>query len=78
MAVQAKMRCTWNQHPQWDSTETTRVIRLTPVYSSDPESENYSWSKATPAGNLEMTVTNPAAFDQFEENGEYLLTFERA
>jgi hypothetical protein len=77
MTVQAKMRCTWNQSPQWDTDGKSRVIRFTPVYSSDPESENYSWSQATPSGHMELNVSNPAAFERFDENAEYLVTFEQ-
>lgn len=74
--VQAKVRCVWNKPTQY-STEASpcHVVRFTPVYSSDPESENYTWSKYTPAGFMEMSVTNPAAFEQFVENKEYILTF---
>ena len=73
MAVQAKLRCIGNTDPEWSSP--TRIVRLTPVYGES--GENAEWSKYTPAGYFEMTVTNPAAFEQFEVNGEYLVTFER-
>ena len=38
-------------------------VRLVPVY--DPQGANASWSKATPAGLLEMTITNPDALPLF-------------
>lgn len=38
---------------------------------------NKDWSKWTPTGDLKMTVTNPAAIDQFELGGVYSLTFEK-
>jgi hypothetical protein len=53
-----------------------RQVHLLPVYSSDPTSPNYSWSKWTPSGKMEMTITNPGAFKQFEVGGDFLLTFE--
>ena len=39
---------------------------------------NGDWSKYTPQGDLTMTVTNPAAIEQFEVGGVYRLTFEKA
>lgn len=41
-------------------------VELSPVYSSDKSSPNYSWSQATPSGKMEMTITNPGAFGQFK------------
>lgn len=54
---------------------TYRQVHLGPVYSSDKSSPNYSWSMATPSGKLEMTITNPAAYEQFAVGREYLMTF---
>jgi hypothetical protein len=48
-------------------------IRLTPVYSDDPTSENKKYWDATPSGELTMCITNPGAFGQFEEGNEYYL-----
>ena len=53
-----------------------RRIELSPVFSSDKSSPNYSWSQATPSGKLEMTITNPGAFEQFAVGKSFLLTFE--
>lgn len=79
MSVQAKVRCISNIRPAWvgdagDQPETMRVVRFTPVYDQDPSHPNFEWSQATPAGYLELTITNPAAFERFEVNKEYLLT----
>ena len=38
-------------------------VRLAPLH--DPHGANASWSKATPAGSLEMTITNPDALPLF-------------
>ena len=38
---------------------------------------NGDWSKYTPSGELAMTVTNPAAIEQFEIGGVYKLTFDK-
>ncbi len=39
---------------------------------------NGDWSKWTPSGEMSMTVTNPAAIDQFEIGSVYRLTFDKA
>lgn len=53
-----------------------RQVELAPVYSSDKASPNYSWSQATPCGKIEMTITNPGAFEQMGIGKTFLLTFE--
>ena len=62
MAIAARLRVSevLSQH------DTYRQIRLTAVYSDDKESPNYSFSQATPSATLDITITNPAAFNQFE------------
>lgn len=55
---------------------THRQVHLSPVYSSDKSSPNYSWSQATPSGKLEMTITNPGAYEQFAIGKTYFMTFE--
>ena len=55
---------------------TYRQVFLSPVYSSDKNSPNYSWSQYTPSGKLEMTITNPAAYEQFVPGKAFLMTFE--
>jgi len=39
---------------------------------------NGDWSKWTPTGEMSITITNPAAIEQFEIGGVYSLTFEKA
>lgn len=53
-----------------------RRVKLSPVYSSDKSDPNYSWSQATPSGSIELTITNPAAFEQFVPGTLYHITFE--
>ena len=48
---------------------------LTPVYSTDPESENKKFWDATPNGLLDMHITNQVAFDGFELQKDYYLDF---
>lgn len=53
-----------------------RQVFLSPVYSPDKTSPNYSWSQYTPSGKMEMTITNPAAYEQFAVGKSYLMTFD--
>jgi hypothetical protein len=58
-----------------DGAKTQETITCYGVYNSDPTSENYSWSKATPALNLNMVINNEAAFGLLEQGKEYYLQF---
>jgi hypothetical protein len=37
--------------------------------------ENKTFSKYTPYGNLDITITNPSAFGAFKPGAEYILDF---
>ena len=63
---------------QGEQKKSAETVHLSPVYSSDPATENYDYSQATPAGKVELHITNPAAFGFFEEGKEYRLAFEPA
>ena len=76
MNVVAKFRCTRNA-PIAHAGES-RQVNLTAVYSDDPASPNHSWSKWTPSGTLTLHISNPAAYDQFVVDEEYLIRFEKA
>lgn len=60
-----------------DPGEQGRVT-LRPVYSSDPNHENKSFWDATPGGNIELYITNPAGFRQLELGKEYYVDFSPA
>lgn len=72
--VKAKFHCHSISNMDWN--EPAKIVRFHPVYGGGDE--NQEWSKYTPSGYLEMTITNPAAFEQFEEGAEYYITFTRA
>lgn len=86
MSVRAKFVCTHNDEPLYlkigreeypqSRAEPQRVINFRAVTATDGDNE--SWSKWTPSGELQMHVTNPDAFEQFEVGKHYLLTFEQA
>jgi hypothetical protein len=58
--------------------EGHETVTLKPVYSADPNSENYDYSKYTPSGSIEMTITNPDAFGFFDLRREVLIEFTHA
>jgi hypothetical protein len=77
--IRAKMRVSFKGDPGYSHPgQEIAQVNLAAVYSSDPESENYSYAKATPTANLSMTITNPEAIGFFEPGAEYVVTFERA
>lgn len=75
MSVTAKFRVTgivlspyggWNGQPK----TVSREVRMIPV-------QGEPFGSATPSGQLTMMICNPEAADQFEIEGEYLVTFEK-
>lgn len=74
--VTCKFRCVRNSAPDNWPDANCRVVRLVPFYDPDDET-NKSWSEATPSGAIEMTITNPAAFEQFEVDAEYYIDFRK-
>lgn len=81
MTVRAKFRCqsiekrlgySYVQSPA--EIVIHEVVKLSPV-SGDA---NKQWSQATPSGQVEMAITNPAAVAQFEVGKCYYLDFTPA
>ncbi len=52
-------------------------VKLTPVYSTDPEHENKKFWDATPNGNIELHIQNPIAVEAFELGAEYYVDFTK-
>lgn len=72
MSVRAKVKCT-----AITEFEGSRQVKLAAVYGKDG-SENASWSKYTPAGSIELSITNPDAYEQFKVGAEYYVDFTPA
>ena len=51
------------------------VVLLQPVYSTDPAHPNHAFWQATPAGEVQMTITNPDAAAFFGLGATYTLDF---
>lgn len=77
MTVQAKFWVSGIQHQSPKSAECDQVamIEMQPVFG---DGDNADWAKHTPSGKIEMCITNPAAIEQFELGGEYVLSIEKA
>jgi hypothetical protein len=73
MTVRAKFTVTEVTHMQG----TSKRLKFTAQYdSSIPEDQRFQ--KATPWGQFEMVVDNPAALEQFELGKAYYLDFTPA
>jgi hypothetical protein len=56
--------------------QVTQVqVTLQPVYD---DGANSQWSKYTPSGQLQLTITNPEAYKQFELGKAYFVDFSPA
>lgn len=53
-----------------------QTVSMAPVIGGSDE--NKSWSQYTPSGKLEMYITNPDAYNQFEPGDEFYVTLEKA
>jgi hypothetical protein len=68
----------FNDNKTGETVKTGEQVFLSPVYSSDPTTENYSFSQATPSGQISMGITNPGAWGFFERGAEYVIDFNKA
>lgn len=69
--VRAKFRCASVTKDEYGD----ELVVLRPVLGG---ADNAEWSKATPAGKVELTVTADGARGKFEPGRDYVLTFEPA
>ena len=55
---------TTNVYTRPDGTAPIETVRVTlqPVYGAGEDDANAQWSKWTPSGQLQLTVTNPVIF----------------
>lgn len=58
------------------------MVTLQPVIAQnakgEPETENASFSKYTPSGQISMSITNPNAFGFFAQGAEFYVDFTPA
>lgn len=78
MSVRAKFKVNEITEHAYGS-QLMKTVRLQPVLKdADPESENSKFWAASPNGEIRLGTLNLDAAAQFEINGEYYVTFERA
>lgn len=58
-------------------TESERV-KLTAVYANDPQNVNAQWSRWTPNGSIDITISNPAAMGKLSKGHEFYVDFTPA
>ena len=81
MGVRAKFVCNSVKPYSYDDGKTvagkniTMTAAIAYCEGGVRKDENESWSAATPSGNISIHISNPAAFDQFEEGKSYYLDF---
>lgn len=64
MSVRAKFKC------QGNTNGTVSLLAVT-----DGSEENKAFWQYTPSGSISLTITNPAAMNQFEAGKEYYVDF---
>ena len=74
--VEARFQCYVSSTSQIDEDGKTvqRMVSLNAIYGNGTGNE--SWSKATPAGSINMWINNPDAFNGFKQGKTYKVTFE--
>ncbi|MGF1989104.1 MAG: hypothetical protein RMY62_014695 [Nostoc sp. ZfuVER08] len=70
--IRAKFTC--QQNTLDHETQTATVI-LHPVTANPPSKENLAFWNATPAGKIELQITNPEASAQFSVGTVYYVDF---
>lgn len=77
--VRAKFFVASVNHMATPGSALAATITLNPVFGSYGDGkDNESWSKYTPSGKFEMSVTNPAAIEFFEPGKAYFIDFTPA
>ena len=67
MTVRAKFNCRSSQ---------SGVVILDPVYTGSKENEEFF--KATPGGQITLTIANPETAARFKSGADYYVDFEEA
>jgi hypothetical protein len=76
MSVRAKFKVQRIERWLWSPGKEVQTIVLLPVVSGSEE--NHEFYAATPSGEIKLGTVNADAAAQFELNGEYYVTFDKA
>ena len=72
------MRAKFTCQSVTDNGNNYTSVKLTAVYAGDKNAEDNQFAAATPSGNIEMAITNPAAIGYFKPQKNYYLDFSEA
>ena len=75
--VRAKFKVGFVEDQSYEGKKQS-LIRMYPVYSDDPNSENKTFTDATPSGELSLLITVPETAAFFEPDQEYYLDITKA
>jgi hypothetical protein len=81
MAVRAKFRVTGRRewtNGGYDKQLGGVEVTLQAVYGEGDDDANKQWSKYTPSGELKMSITNPAAYEQFKIGAAWFIDLSPA
>jgi len=70
--VRAKFKVTYVE----GTGKQSHNVYFQPVYNDSEENKTF-W-ETTPCGSIQMSITNPGAFQQFKEGQEYYVDFTLA
>lgn len=76
--VRAKFWVKSVQHFHGVGVDPCAEVKLAPCYGTYPggdSEENKSFAKYTPAGEIALTITNPAAIEAFNPGGVFYIDF---
>ncbi|MGO7576604.1 hypothetical protein ACC699_17160 [Rhizobium ruizarguesonis] len=77
--VRAKFFVADIKHSETPGSDPYAMITMMPVFGTYGDGkDNESWSKYTPSGKIEMSITNPGAIDAFEKGKAYFVDFAPA
>ncbi|MBL8924113.1 MAG: hypothetical protein JNJ54_34980 [Myxococcaceae bacterium] len=82
MAFRAKCRITGvhqmssvTPNPDGTTPVTTVQVTLQPVYGGDDDEANRQWSRWTPSGQLQLSITNPLIFPELVPGRAFFVDF---
>ena len=74
--VRAKFFVSSINHVGTPGSDPYATVTLSPVFGGYGDGkDNESWSKYTPSGKIEMSITNPKAIDAFAIGKAYFVDF---
>lgn len=80
MSFRAKCRVTGvhnvsSLHSKEEGLVETKIVTLQPVFGGDDDDANKQWSRWTPSGQLQLTITNPEVFPELVNGKTFFVDF---